>query len=38
MRRREHELALPLIGASRLDRRISDEWLRLEAAIPIRLI
>jgi hypothetical protein len=37
-RHREHEPAPPPTVASRLDRRIGDERLRLEAGIPVRLI
>jgi hypothetical protein len=37
-RRCEHEPAPPQAGFSRLSRWIGDEWPRLEAEIPIRLI
>jgi hypothetical protein len=37
-RRREREPVPPPAGASRLSRRIGDEWLRLETEIPVRLV
>jgi hypothetical protein len=37
-RSREREPAPPPLRASRLSRRIGDEWLRLEAEIPVWLV